>query len=92
MVEHKRFRASAYSRDEGIIRMATRLARGEITDEKAEWLARAVHGVTPWAGTPVAFDDIGQYRPEGAKARNIAEAREVLEEIAAELASEAEVE
>lgn len=80
MAGYKRGRHSAYYRNEDIIRMVTRLARGEITDEKAEWLARAVHSVTPWAGTPVSFDDIGKFRPEGAKARDIAEAREVLEE------------
>jgi len=60
--------------------MVIRLARGEITDEKAEWLARAVHKATGWAGTPVAFDDVGRYRPEGSKERDIAEARTVLEE------------
>ena len=68
-----------YRRDADIKRMVTRLARGTITDEKAEWLARAVHKRAGWAGTPVKFDDIGKYRPVGAKEQDIALARSVLE-------------
>lgn len=90
MTEYKRGRPSPYLRNEDIQRMVARLSRGEINDEKAEWLARAVHNVIGWAGTPVAFDDTGKYRPEGSKERDIAVAREVLEE--AKLASEDEVE
>jgi hypothetical protein len=70
---------SAYTSDVHIKRMVTRLARGTITDEKAEWLARAVHKQTGWAGRPVAFDDNGKYRPVGSKEQDIAVARSVLE-------------
>lgn len=68
-----------YTQSEHIKRMVIRLARGTITDEKAEWLARAVHNQTGWAGRPVAFDDNGKYRPVGSKERDIALARTVLE-------------
>ena len=68
-----------YAREKDIERMVVRLARGTINDEKAEWLARAVHNRKGWAGMPVAFDDIGHFRPVGAKERDIAEARSVLE-------------
>lgn len=68
-----------YQKDEDIQRMVARLARGEITDEKAEWVARAVHKLIGWAGTPVAFDDTGKYRPVGSKEADIAMARRVLE-------------
>lgn len=67
-----------YTRDENIKRMLVRLARGTINDQKAEWLARAVHRTKPWAGRPVAFDDIGKFRPFGSKEADIASARAVL--------------
>lgn len=72
--------STTYTRDEHIQRMIVRLARGTINDEKAEWLARAVHNTKGWAGTPVKFDDIGHFRPVGAKEADIALARSVLKE------------
>lgn len=68
-------------RDEDVLRMADRLARGEITDEKAEWLARAQHRTHGWAGTPVPFDEIGKYRPAGSKEKDIALAKAFLEKL-----------
>lgn len=76
-----------YSRDENIKRMIVRLARGTITDDKAEWLARAHHKTKPWAGTPVAFDDIGHFRQVGAKEADLARARSVLDECKAILSA-----
>lgn len=67
-----------YARDGNIKRRIVRLARGTVNDEKAEWLARAVHNVKPWAGKPVAFDDIGHFRPVGSKEADIVRALSVL--------------
>ncbi len=68
-----------YLQDEDIKRMVRRLAtHGEVTQQKAESVARAVHQRIGWAGTPVAFDAIGKYRPEGQKQKDIEVARQVL--------------
>ena len=78
-----RHRRTAYLHDFFVRRAVNRLARGEITDWKAESIARAVHTLTGWAGTPVAWDDEGKYWRAGSRERAIAEAREVLEEVKA---------
>lgn len=77
-------------RDENVLRMADRLARGEITDEKAEFLARAHHHTIGWAGRPVPFDDIGRWRPEGSKERDIAIAKAFLEKLKLDKENETE--
>lgn len=79
-----------YYKEENVARMADRLARGEITDEKAEWLARADHRTHGWAGTPVKFDDVGKYRPEGSKERDIARAKAYLEKLKLDKEKESE--
>lgn len=63
--------------------MVNRLARGEITGQKAEAVARAVHLLAGWAGTPVKWDDEGQYWRSGSREAATADAREVLEEVKA---------
>lgn len=78
MTEYKRSRRTPYLRDDNIKAMVARLSRGEITDEKVEWVARAVHKLVGWAGTPVAWDNDGQYWNQAGRDRALAEAREVL--------------
>lgn len=78
-----RHRATPYLHDEDVLRMVNRLARGEITDQKAEAVARAVHLLAGWAGTPVKWDDEGQYWRSGSREAATADAREVLEEVKA---------
>lgn len=80
-----------YYKEENVARMADRLARGEITDEKAEWLARADHRTHGWAGTPEKFDEEnGHYRGPGSKARDIARAKAYLEKLKLDKEKEAE--
>lgn len=68
-----------YLQDDDIKRMVHRLAtHGEVTMQKAEFVARAVHNRIGWACTPVKFDDIGKYRPAGSKERDIELAFQVL--------------
>ena len=50
------FRPTAYGYPD-IEKMVHRLAITEITDDKVEFLARAVHAASPWAGTPIKWDD-----------------------------------
>lgn len=56
---------SAYDRDENIVAMVARLARGDRTAEwKVEALAQAVHRATPWAGRPIPWDEITERHRE----------------------------
>lgn len=55
---------SAYARDENIQAMVRRLGRGEITNDRVEWLATAVHRATPWAGRPIPWDEITERHRE----------------------------
>lgn len=50
-----RFYPSAYDTDE-IKTLVNELALGEITDEKVDTLAQAVHKATPWAGRPLRWE------------------------------------
>ena len=56
---------SAYHHDLEVKRTVRHLAEGAITDGKIEWLAIFVHKRTPWAGQPIAWEDLsGKARDE----------------------------
>lgn len=53
------YRISSAYRNEDIVAMIDRLSRAkEITATQAAWVARRVHQCTPWAGRPVAWEDM----------------------------------
>lgn len=51
-----------YRDDENIVAMVKRLRHGKRADWKVENVARAVLIATPWAGRPIPWDEMPQWR------------------------------